>query len=234
MTDSPTRAERRAQSKSRSRTWLIIGAVALVVVAVAAVALLLTNDSSSDHSTGKTASRTVANTKVTIAPGEVTADSAGAPVTVDATRASGVVTTIGDYVETAIVKPLRTGQPAGDLSGVFDTAALARATGVDRAALVDEGLPKVTGDLTVAAKPVAITGLGDQDGNLVAVTATVDLDISAPAAAKKAVPLHIVRTGSFVLTPDLGGTWKVSAYSMNVTRDGGGIDSPTTTVATTP
>ncbi len=64
--------------------------------------------------------------------------------------------------------------------------------------------PKVTGDLTVSAKPVAITGLGDQDGNLVAVTATVDLDISAAAATEKAAPLHIVRTGSFVLSPDLG------------------------------
>ena len=128
------------------------------------------------------------------------------------------IDTIGSYVKIATVEPLRSAKPAADLAGVFDAAALARVIGVDRVALVDEGLPKVTGDLDVVAKPVAITGLGDQDGKLTLLTASIDLDITGavkgvPAAAG---PLHIVRTGSFVFTPDATGTWKVSAYSMNV------------------
>jgi hypothetical protein len=234
MDDGLTRAERRAQSPPRSRTGLVIGGALVLIVAVAVGAVLvLSGGSSSDDSSNPptSASRAVAKTTITLAAGDVTAESAGPPASVSTDQTNGVISVLGDYVETAIVKPLRTGQPAGDLGGVFATAALDRATGVDRATLTDEGIPKVTGDLTVTAQPVTITGLGDQGGNLVAIAATVDLDVSA-APAGKALPLHIVRTGSFVLSPDASGAWKVSAYDMQVTRDGGGIDTPTTTAAT--
>ena len=230
MDDGLTRAERRAQSRPRSRTGLVVGAVVVVLIAVAVGAVLVMSGGSSDDAEDAAGTRQVANTDIAIEAGEVTADSAGPPVSVSPEQASAVIDLIGDYVETAIVKPLRTGQPAGDLAGVFDAAALARAQGIDRAALVDEGLPKVAGHLTVTATPVAIAGLGDQAGNLVALTAAVDLDVSASAVGK-AAPLHIVRTGSFVLSPDGGGAWKVSAYDVQVTRDGGGIDVPVTTAA---
>ncbi|MFI5046802.1 MAG: hypothetical protein ACHQIG_07030 [Acidimicrobiia bacterium] len=235
MSDSPTRAERRAQSqsRSRSRTGVVIGAALVFIAAVVVGAILLAGGgSSSSGGNGAAAPHRVANTNVTLQAGEVTADSAGAPVTVSDAQASGVIDTMSHYLQTAIVDPLRTGLPAGDLAGVFDTAALARANGVDRAALVDDGLPKVTGSLKMTAKPVAITGLGDQGGNLVAITATLDLDVRA-AATGKATPLHIVRTGSFVLSPDATGAWKVSAYDMTVTRDGDGVDIPSTTAVTT-
>ena len=236
MDDGLTRAARRAQSRPRSRTGLVIGGALVVIVAVAVGAvLLLSGGSSSDDSASSggdtSASRDVANTKISLAAGDVTAESTGPPVTVSPQQTAGVIDVVGDYIETAIVKPLRTGQPAGDLGSVFGAAALARATGVDRAVLVDEGIPKVTGDLTVSAKPVTITGLGDQDGHLVAIAATVDLDVTATPVGK-ALPLHIVRGGSFVLTPDASGAWRVSAYQVLVTRDGGGIDAPTTTAAT--
>jgi hypothetical protein len=234
MDDGLTRAERRASSRSRSRTGLVIGAAVLVIAAVVVGAVLMTSGGSSgDHAaSGTPASSAVATTKVTLAAGDVTAESAGPPVTVAPQQSAGVIGVLGDYVQTAIVKPLRTAQPAGDLTAVFDTQALARATGVDRAALVDEGIPKVTGALTVDAKPVTMTGLGDQNGQLVAIAATVDLDVSA-APVGKAAPLHIVRGGSFVFTPDASGVWKVSAYTVLVTRDGGGIETPTTTSAAT-
>ena len=230
MDDGLTRAERRAQSRPSSRTGLVVGAVVVVLIAVAVGAVLVLSGGSSDDAEDAAGARQVANTDISIEAGEVTADSAGPPVSVSPEQATAVIDLIGDYVETAIVKPLRTGQPAGDLAGVFDATALTRAQGVDRAALVDEGLPKVTGNLTVTATPVAITGLGDQAGNLVALTATVDLDVSASAVGT-AVPLHIVRTGHFVLSPDGSGAWKVSAFDVQVTRDGGGIDVPVTTAA---
>ena len=81
----------------------------------------------------------IANTDVTLEVGEVTADSAGPPVTVSGDQAKAVVDAVGTYLETAIVEPLRTGQPAGDLATVFAPVALARVNGADRAAMVDEG-----------------------------------------------------------------------------------------------
>jgi hypothetical protein len=226
-----SRSERRAQPQRRSHAGLVIGGAILafvaVIVVVAVVAFAGGDDDAGDD--GGDASRPVANTNVRLELGEVTADSAGAPVTVSPEVADGVVGVIGRYLEVATVEPLRTAAPAGDLSGIFDAAALARVNGADRAALVDEGAPEVTGDLDVVAQPVAVTGLGDQDGKLMLVTATIDLDVTGATAAK-GPPLHILRTGYFVLAPDPAGVWRVSAYSITVGREGGGIDATTTTV----
>ena len=229
-----SRAERRAQAQQRSRAGLAIGVAVVVIIAAVVVGVLVFagggGDSGDDD--GGDASRPVANTNVTLELGEVTADSAGPPVTVGPEVTDGVIDLVGRYLEVATVEPLRKAAPAGDLSGVFDAAALARVNGPDRAALVDEGAPEVTGDLDVVAKPVAVTGLGDQSGNLVLVTATLDLDVTGATAAK-GPPLHILRSGYFVLTPDPAGVWKVSAYGITVGREGGGIDATTTTAATT-
>jgi hypothetical protein len=238
MDDQISRAERREQSRSRSRVWIAVGGGVLVVIAIAVGALLLGGADDSTSADGKATSHPAANTSITIAAGDVTADSAGGPVTVTPEIAAAVLDTLRNYVEVATVEPLRSAQPAGDLSAVFDTAALARATGVDRAALVDEGLPKVTGNLDVVAQPVAITGLGDQDGKLVLVTTTIDLDATGVVPAKKTAssktkvpPVHVKRAGSFVFTPDASGAWKVSAYTITVGREGGTIDATTTTAA---
>ena len=235
MQDSPTRAERRAQDQQqrRSRAWVAIGtAVVVVVVAVVVGVLVFSGGDDASDDGGQGASRSVANTNVSLEAGEVTADSAGPPVTVSPEITARVIDLIGDYLEIATVEPLRNQQPAGDLSGIFETAALARATGADRAVLVDEGLPAVTGDLDVVAKPVAITGLGDQSGNLVLVTATVDLDINGETKDENG-QLHIKRFGSIVLTPDPAGAWKVSAYRLYVERSGGGLGVATTAAAGT-
>ena len=107
---------------------------------------------------------------------------------------------------------------------------LAKATGVDRAVMLEEGLPKVTGDIVVAGKPVSFVGLGDQSGNLVLVTASVQFTVDGTIAGIK-VPLHIEQRGDLVLAPDASGAWKVTAYHMAVTRSGGGVD---TTAASSP
>ena len=85
--------------------------------------------------------------------------------------------------------------------------------------MVDEGLPKVTGDLNVTAQPIAVVGLGDQGGAIVLATATIDLDIQGVTAAK-GDPLRIVRKGDLVLTPDASGAWKVTAFNIAVARIG--------------
>ena len=98
--------------------------------------------------------------------------------------------------------------------------------------VLDEGLPKVTGDLDVLASPVAIVGLGDQGGRLALASAAMVVDVKGQTAVK-GDPLHIVRRVDFVVAPDGFGGWTVTSYTVIVTRDGAGLSAPTTTTATT-
>jgi hypothetical protein len=123
---------------------------------------------------------------------------------------------------------LRTAKPAtADFGAIFDANTLASATTTNRGILLDEGLPKVTGDLTVTAQPVALVGLGDQSGNLTLITAALVTDTTGVTKVKGA-PLHIVRKADFTLQPDGSGAWKITAYDVAVARDGADL-SPTTT-----
>ena len=61
--------------------------------------------------------------------GDVSADSAGPPVTVTPEQSQQVLKVVGDYLKDATVQPLRSGAAAtGDLSTVFDAGALAQVT----------------------------------------------------------------------------------------------------------
>jgi hypothetical protein len=169
-------------------------------------------------------------TKVDLALGDVSADSAGAPVTIAADQSQHVLDALTTYVKGATVQPLRSAKPAtADFGTVFDAATLASATTTDRGVLLDEGLPKVTGDLTVTSQPVTLLGLGDQSGNLTLITAALSVDVTGATKVKDA-PLHVIRNANFTLQPDPAGTWKITAYDVIVVRDGAGL-SPTTTSA---
>ncbi len=174
----------------------------------------------------------VPNTNVSLQLGDVSADSAGPPAQVTPEQSQAILKVVGDYLTAATVKPLRSAQPADDVSSLFGAGALARVTGPDRAVMVDEGLPKVTGDLNVTAQPIAVVGLADQGGAIVLATATIDLDIQG-VTTTKADPLRIVRKGDLVLSPDPSGAWKVTAFNVAVARSGGGIDAPATTTPPT-
>ena len=206
---------------------------ALVVIAAIAVAVLALGGGGDDSNASRTTSTSAGpGVTITLQAGDIATDSAGPATSFSAAQAQQVLASIRTYVDGAIVKPLRSGEPAGDLSTVFDPGTLARVTGADRGVMVEEGLPKVTGDLTVTAKPVSFVGLGDQSGNLVLVTASVQLTVDGTIAGAKA-PLHIDRRGDLVFAPDASGAWKVTSYQMAVTRSGGGIDTTTSTPVTT-
>ena len=116
--------------------------------------------------------------------GDVSADSAGATRDGDpGAVASGARRASSTYVKDATVQPLRSAKPAtADLAAVFDPTTLAPATTTDRGVVLDEGLPKVTGDLDVVSQPIAIVGLGDQSGNLALVSAAVLVDVKGQTA----------------------------------------------------
>jgi hypothetical protein len=228
MDDASSRVERREQARSRTRT---IGIVAGIVVLVAAVVAVFVVAGGGDDTPSSSSAPTTAahKTSVTLPLGDVTADSAGPPATVTPEQSQQILDLLGEYVKDATVQPLRSAAPTtADLATVFDAGALAQATTTDRGVIFDEGLPKVTGNLDVVGQPVAMVGLGDQAGNLTLVAAAVLIDVNGQTAVKGA-PLHIVRKADFVLAPDGAGGWRVTAYSMVVTRAGAGLDTTTTT-----
>ena len=138
-----------------------------------------------------TTTTAAATTKLDIPLGDVTADSAGAPVTIAADQSQHVLDALTTYVKGATVQPLRTGKPAtADFGGVFDAATLATATTADRGVLLDEGLPQVTGDLQATAQPVTLVGLGDQGGNLTLITAALVVDVTGATKVKDGAAPH--------------------------------------------
>jgi hypothetical protein len=197
-------------------------------------ALSLAGCSGGDDSSSSAPTTTISRgTKVDLPLGEVSAASSGPPVTVSPEQSQAVLDVVAAYVKDATLQPLRSAKPAtADLAAVFDPTTLTPATTTDRGVVFDEGLPKVTGDLDVVSQPIAIVGLGDQSGNLALVSAALLVDVQGQTATRSD-PIHIVRRADLVLALDAGGAWKVTAYSMVVTREGGGLGTPTTTAAST-
>jgi hypothetical protein len=236
MDEAQSRAEQRDRSRKRQsqrnrRLLLGIGGGVIVVAVIAIVVALVAGGGDDTGKSAAKATTVVPNTNVALKLGDVSADSAGPPAQLTPEQSQAILKVVGDYLTTATVDPLRSAKAAGDLSSLFSAGALARVTGPDRAVMLDEGLPKVTGDLNVTAQPVAVVGLADQGGGIVLATATIDLDIQGVTAAKGG-PLRILRKGDLVLSPDGSGAWKVTAFNIAVARSGAGLDSPATTTPT--
>lgn len=191
---------------------------------LAAVALLLVAACSSDRDEGLTPVPTTA------APGPVAFSVTGAtvesvelppPPFPDDVKAA-VAATLDRYLQDAVLAPLRSGQPAGDLEPVFTGPARARVDGPDRAALVDEGLPPA-GSVRAEAATVDLAALAGADNAVTVVTAAVDLRLQTSGGE----PVTIARTGHLVLVPE-GGAWKVDGYDVRTTRDHAGAATTTT------
>jgi hypothetical protein len=232
MDEGTSGAEPRESSPRRTRLVIGIGGGILAIAIIAVVIALVAGGGSDSKKAAPPATTAAPSTTANLTLGNVSTATAGPPAQLSPDQAQAVLKVVNDYVHEATIDPLRTAKPAGDLSGLFAAGALAEATGPGRAVMVDEGLPKVTGDLTVNAKPVDVVGLADQGGAIVLATATLDLDVTGDAHVK-AGPLHVIRRGSLVLSPDLTGTWKVTSFDVSVARAGAGLD-PTTTTASAP
>ena len=128
---------------------------------------------------------------------------------------TGAVDTLNRYLEAAVVTPLRTGGPAGDLTPLFTPPAAAKAmtVGPERAALIDEGLAPASG-LKAETARAGLNGLAGADGTISVVVAGLDLRLTGFVAG---VPLTVVRTGEMTLFPE-GGTWRIDAYDIKVVR----------------
>jgi hypothetical protein len=204
-------------------------ATAALVLALGAALVLTGCSGGGDEKAAPSSTTAAPKTTFDITLGEVTADSAGAPVTIASDQSQKVLDALTTYVKGATVQPLRSGKPAtADFGAIFDTNTLMSAMTTDRGILLDEALPRVTGDLTVTTQPVNLVGLGDQAGNLTLIATSLVVDATGATKVRGAAPVHVVRTADFTLQPDGSGAWKITAYNVTVARDG--IDaSPTTT-----
>jgi hypothetical protein len=128
---------------------------------------------------------------------------------------AGVLDTLNRYLEVAILTPLRTGGPAGDLTPLFNPPALAEVVpgGADRYAFIDENLPPLS-DLRSERAVAGLTALAGKDGTVSVVTAGLELRLIGHVAG---APVTVVRTGELVLMPE-GGTWRIDAYDIRVVR----------------
>jgi hypothetical protein len=205
---------------------MIGGIAAVLVIAILAFVVL-----SGGGGGGKDAPTFKASTAVDLKVGDAKVEGVNftKAVTISDDAKNKILAGLGTYVENAIVEPLRKGK-ANDtkLVTTFDAAAAAKVP-TDRATLTDEGLPKAVGEIKVTTPPVALTGLSDFDGNLILVSAVVDLQITS-RAEKGTTKIH--RFGTFVFAPDPGGDWKITAWTIVVTREGVGVPTATTTPGT--
>ena len=208
-------------------------AVGLLGLAVAVVALPGCSSSKPAASSATTAVTVAPTTTTTqpeppglsafnVAPAEVHAWNAP-PEFPDSAR-DGVQALLDRYLTDAVLRPLRSGEPAEDLAAVFGPPASDRMAGPDRLALVDEGLPKAESARVEVASAdlVALTGL-------TIVSAGIHVLIAAKVAG---TPLRIERTGELQLAVQ-GDAWKVTGYDVRVTRDTAEA-AVTTTVASHP
>jgi hypothetical protein len=192
----------------------LIGVVVLVVIGVGSWALFLRDDGGSD---GEEAGPS--GTKVVIPAGEVVSENVAAPAAFPEDQRNIVVKQVRRYVDVATVKPLRSARPAQKLNTVFDAGAMAAVQGPDGEALLDEGLPKVTGKLTARSAPVAINALADASGAWVLASARIDLDVEGSVDDGT---LRIARQGELLFVPDAG-NWKIAAFDVFVERKGPGV-----------
>lgn len=132
----------------------------------------------------------------------------------DATIAA-VKQTLDGWVATAVVGPLRSGSPAGDLSALFTGPALERlADPAVRGTLVDEGLPAADKSVDAEVANVALASAAG-DAGVAVLAARFELKLRAVG---KDSDLDVIHWGDMMLVPDAGG-WKIDAFSVHTTRD---------------
>lgn len=120
------------------------------------------------------------------------------------------------YLQRAVVQPLYTGEPAGDLADLFTVAARPRlGEPAHRATLVEEGLPPASTSITAGAVKASLSSVAGPDGAIALVGARLDVQLHAVGPR---VDIDIVRDGELVLTFE-DGTWRIDSFGLRTTRN---------------
>ena len=127
-----------------------------------------------------------------------------------------VKTLLDAYLRRAVIEPLHSGAPAGDLADLFTVQARPRLTEeAHRATLVEEGLPPASTSISAEAAKVSLSSVAGPDGSVVLVGARVDLKLHAVGPR---VDIDILRDGEMVITYD-DGAWRIDSFGLRTTRN---------------
>jgi hypothetical protein len=194
-------------------------ATALVAaVAVTGAACSKKKDDGAAPKPGKATTTTAAAAAAPTVSLTVTGVDANGTKAPDDATVAAVKKTLDGWIAAAVVGPLHTGQPAGDLAPYFTAAALDR-LGADpavRATLVDEGLPPATKALTADTANVALFSVAGPDEVVAVVAAQVDLKLHAVGPTHDVDVSHY---GEVVLVQDDGGVWKIDSFALQSPKD---------------
>lgn len=186
-------------------------AVCVVALAVSMVACTKKKDERPSASSTTTAS--AAPTITFTVDGGVESHGTKAP---DEAALTQVKATIDAYLARAVVTPLFTGEPAGDLSDLFTTEARPRLEdAATRATLVEEGLPPASTSIMPDAVTVKLSSVAGPDGAVALIGARLDVKLHAVGPR---IDMDIVRDGELVLAPQ-DGTWRIDSFGLRTTRN---------------
>lgn len=201
-----------------ARRWFRARLAVLVTVLAVALAACSGGDDAGAEKT-----RVPAGSTLDLTAGAVQVEAAGPPGTLAHADQQAIIETLKKYIVAATIDPLH-GKKVGDLSGIFTAEAAASLTGPDRAATVDDEMPKATATVKASAPPVSMVALSDATGAIGLVGATVYLDVNTKASGG---PVRVLRTGELMFKRDAD-TWKISSYKLSVNRTGSGLPASTT------
>jgi hypothetical protein len=190
---------------------------AITVIALLLVAPACSKDKADDDAAPK-AKRATTTTAAAAAPTlsftVVGTDPNGTKAPDDATLAA-VKQTMDGWLAAAVVAPLHSGQPAGDLSPLFTQAALDRmADPAVRASLVDEGVPAAK-TIEPEVANLLVTSVAGPDEVVALIGARIDLKVHTVGATHD---VDVVHQGELVLVPD-GTGWKIDSFALHTARD---------------
>jgi hypothetical protein len=230
-------APARPPAPSTDRPIVLLIALGVVVAAAlgAAAFLVFGGDDGGGGASraplaGNGGDRESGTVQVQFEPTEVLSHNGGGPpVQLSPEQVTALVGTARQYLDGAVIEPLRSGEPAADISGLFDAATAAQLTGLARPALFEEGLPPATGGVDATTSKLVVNGLSDGSGAFVLATVGSDVEITA---ATDEGDLRIHRITELTLVPD-GVTWKIAGFEVIVDRQGPGVKKPAATASST-
>lgn len=135
----------------------------------------------------------------------------------DEATVAAVKATLDAWLAGAVVGPLFTGQPAGDLSAAFTPAALQRVLNdpVARSTMVAEGLPPATTSITATQAAATLSSVAGPDGVPAVIAAGLDILLRATGPT---VDVDLNYYGEVVLVPEAG-SWKIDAFEVTTKQD---------------
>jgi hypothetical protein len=202
-------------------------AVALVTAVACCAALAACSGDDDDETTRQQTEQEVKvpGAKVRLDLASVDIQAVGDATTLDDETKVAVMTQTRRYVEEAVVRPLLTGRKVrGGYGALFGPNVKARAIRADRAALTDEGVGTVTGDVRARPTKVAMHALVGGDGTVALVATNFDLRIRSEIGD---APLKIDRDTELTFEK-AGDSWVVNAYRVVTTRSSGAQRRATT------